>query len=75
MQSFYKVYVGGNSFPSKIKIRGMLSRLLELILQYMLCTNFYEIKVSVEVCIFKIVLVHPFTGASKTNFSLFQKYF
>lgn len=75
MQSFHKVPLGGNLFSSKIKTRGMLSRLLEYILQQMLTTNFYKIKVSGGVCIFKIVRVHSFTGASKTHFSLFEKKF
>ena len=43
MQIFDKVLVGGY-FSSKVKIRGMLSKLLEYVSQKMLCVNnCYEI--------------------------------
>ena len=39
MQNFYKVPAEGNLFSSKVKNRGMLSRLLEYMFHNMLCTS------------------------------------
>ena len=42
---FYKVPAGKNSLSSKVKIRGMLHRLIEYIFQNMLSTDFHLKKV------------------------------